>query len=205
MAVYFIKDESTGFVKIGYSDKPNKRLKSLQTSSANKLTLVHAVEGDKALESALHTRFATHRVRGEWFSLPNLDEVIASANLFTEVQRGTQSAKSAKEAIKNPLNWDLNDLVKSYENQIQRWKKLCEEMEEKKKEAQALLDEARSELQEERKQRREDRFYFTEQMDMLRHPRDELENKTPIAHLLAYALKIHIENLKNGSSFEGKL
>lgn len=84
MSVYFIKDEHTGFVKIGFSDKPEHRLKSLQTSSPNKLSLVGTVAGDKELEFVLHTTFAEHKVRGEWFSLPSVSEAIDIAEAKQE-------------------------------------------------------------------------------------------------------------------------
>lgn len=63
--VYFIA--GSGAVKIGYSSKPNQRLQALQKSTPNSLTLLKAVPGTVADEKALHRRFATYQIRGEWF------------------------------------------------------------------------------------------------------------------------------------------
>lgn len=69
MSVYFIKDEH-GWVKIGVSDKPKKRLLALQTSHADKLTIIRMIEvdgDDYQTEEWLHRRFIDRRIRGEWF------------------------------------------------------------------------------------------------------------------------------------------
>lgn len=66
--IYFIKNVANGTIKIGFSDKPNKRLSELQTGSADKLVLIKAIDGDESVEAALHEQFALHRLQGEWFS-----------------------------------------------------------------------------------------------------------------------------------------
>ncbi len=66
--IYFIKNITNGTIKIGFSDKPNKRLSELQTGSADKLVLIKAIDGDESVEAALHQQFALHRLQGEWFS-----------------------------------------------------------------------------------------------------------------------------------------
>ncbi|MDF0673749.1 MAG: GIY-YIG nuclease family protein [Nitrospira sp.] len=66
--IYFIKNIVNGQIKIGYTDKPNKRLAELQTGSTDKLVLIRAIEGDKTAEAELHSRFAVHRLQGEWFA-----------------------------------------------------------------------------------------------------------------------------------------
>jgi len=55
------------FVKIGKSANPKKRLATFQTASAASLHLITVIDGD--VERELHTRFASTRVRGEWFFL----------------------------------------------------------------------------------------------------------------------------------------
>src|SRR5882762_9415077 len=51
------------------------RLRALQTSSPFPLIFVHQIATDnpRALESALHARFADQRRHGEWFALSNKD------------------------------------------------------------------------------------------------------------------------------------
>jgi hypothetical protein len=66
--IYFIQDESTGLIKIGYTDgKVNDRLKALQTGCPGNLNLIYATDGDKPDERALHEQFKSARERGEWF------------------------------------------------------------------------------------------------------------------------------------------
>ena len=67
--VYFIEAEGTGLVKIGVGNCAYARLKSLDQMSAVPLRLLGSVKTDKlgALEKGLHSRFAAHRARGEWF------------------------------------------------------------------------------------------------------------------------------------------
>jgi len=66
--IYFIKNIANGNIKIGFSDTPNKRLADLQTGSTDKLVLIRTIEGDEAVEAALHEQFAMHRLQGEWFA-----------------------------------------------------------------------------------------------------------------------------------------
>jgi hypothetical protein len=65
--VYFILSGS-GDVKIGYSERPGRRLDQLQTGRADRLSLLAAFPGTAQLEADLHRRFAEHRKCGEWFS-----------------------------------------------------------------------------------------------------------------------------------------
>jgi hypothetical protein len=61
---YFIRSED-GPVKIGVSKDIGKRLKTLQTASHAKLTLVGYVDRD--VEAALHKRQESDHISGEWF------------------------------------------------------------------------------------------------------------------------------------------
>lgn len=68
--VYFIQCES--FIKIGVSADVTARLRQLRTSNPHDvvpLGFVHQAIAATAiaLEAELHTRFASHRHRGEWF------------------------------------------------------------------------------------------------------------------------------------------
>lgn len=65
--IYFIRNIATGNIKIGFSDTPKQRLKELQTGSADKLILMKTIEGEKEAEAALHARFASCQLEGEWF------------------------------------------------------------------------------------------------------------------------------------------
>lgn len=74
--VYFATD-GNGRVKIGLSVDPEGRLRGLQTGSGARITLIGSFKGSFSVEKALHERFASRRLVGEWFrSDPGfLDEI----------------------------------------------------------------------------------------------------------------------------------
>lgn len=61
--------------KIGMTNDTSKRIKSLQTSSPQKLELVlnFSTPDVATVEKWLHETFSSHRVNGEWFSLNQFD------------------------------------------------------------------------------------------------------------------------------------
>lgn len=65
-SVYFIADED-GFIKIGHARNVGSRLQSLQTASRQALRVVGSTPGSISDEKALHAKFASAHVRGEWF------------------------------------------------------------------------------------------------------------------------------------------
>lgn len=67
---YLMKDENTGFVKIGKSIHPQKRESTLQ-SEKPVISLFKVC--DKLIESELHNKFKNKRIRGEWFDLTKED------------------------------------------------------------------------------------------------------------------------------------
>jgi hypothetical protein len=72
--VYLILAEN-GLIKIGKSNDVYGRLKSLDTSSPLKLSLLFYIETMNAdeLEDALHGIYDDKRIKGEWFSLSDED------------------------------------------------------------------------------------------------------------------------------------
>lgn len=70
MFVYFIQcGDERGPIKIGYADNVGTRKSKLQNGCPYPLILLHwmVVDDHKAIEYALHRRFAAQRMRGEWF------------------------------------------------------------------------------------------------------------------------------------------
>lgn len=67
--IYFIQDESTLLIKIGFTDHatPAKRLCELQTASSAGLVLLSTIPGTREMEKHIHREFANLRERGEWF------------------------------------------------------------------------------------------------------------------------------------------
>ncbi len=66
---YILKDNNTGFYKIGKSINPKEREKTLQSE---KPTIKMIKEFKTDIESKLHKKYNEHRIRGEWFDLNNI-------------------------------------------------------------------------------------------------------------------------------------
>lgn len=68
--IYLITDDISYKIGISKND-PNKRLKTLQTGSANTLRIVDVFLSNYAnvLEKTLHRTFELEHHRGEWFNL----------------------------------------------------------------------------------------------------------------------------------------
>lgn len=64
--VYFLQDPQ-GSIKIGISHNVGKRISQLEQSLPYDLKLIGIMEGNLSLESTLHTKFESHRIKGEWF------------------------------------------------------------------------------------------------------------------------------------------
>jgi Meiotically up-regulated gene 113 len=118
MSVYFIIDQSER-VKIGHSGDPDSRLRALQTSHGDDLSLVRIIDGVGLItERWLHRKFDDQRVNGEWFWFidemmtimppaepPNLEEIALAKlgidrDLIKRMQRVTKrrfAALSVKE------------------------------------------------------------------------------------------------------------
>lgn len=69
--IYFIQAES-GPIKIGLTTDTHKRVGKLQCGNHETLTLLARTPGRASDEKRLHTRFAEHHIRGEWFK-PHAD------------------------------------------------------------------------------------------------------------------------------------
>jgi hypothetical protein len=67
--VYFIGNEDSGPVKIGFTsnEEPSGRLQALQTASPVKLQILGYINGSIKVENKIHSFLRLHRLRGEWF------------------------------------------------------------------------------------------------------------------------------------------
>lgn len=79
--IYFVQVGRTGPIKIGFSEKPKRRLITLQVDHFEQLHLLYTFEGSEKNERDLHTRFATSKIRGEWFKPEAVLEFIKSCSL----------------------------------------------------------------------------------------------------------------------------
>lgn len=94
--IYFITAREIGRVKIGFSDEPRQRFVKMRTDSPVPLELERICDGGKADERALHDRFASARLQGEWFAL--IPEI--------EAHMQTLAVPAAKERARS-LNQDM--------------------------------------------------------------------------------------------------
>ena len=77
--IYFIEAIGANAVKVGYSlHDPWKRVLDFQIGCPLELRLIRVAEGDEAHEAALHKRWETHRIRGEWFTLSAIEHEMSS-------------------------------------------------------------------------------------------------------------------------------
>lgn len=67
--VYFAQNPETGSIKIGTTTgDPEVRVSQIQTGACAKLVLLASVKGSNKEETALHHKFASYRLEGEWFN-----------------------------------------------------------------------------------------------------------------------------------------
>lgn len=95
--VYFIATRDRSMVKIGFSRSPQKRLRELAAASPVLLDLLATAPGRECDERALHERFLSLHVRGEWFNAsPELMNVVCAISIsgtLPEEYRGDKNTK----------------------------------------------------------------------------------------------------------------
>lgn len=72
--VYFLRAGDS--IKIGVSQNLRQRIREIRTANSSDVHMIGALVGGRHLESILHHRFRKHRIRGEWFKLDILPEVL---------------------------------------------------------------------------------------------------------------------------------
>jgi predicted GIY-YIG superfamily endonuclease len=73
--VYLIRNNNNGQIKIGRSNNPERRLKTLLTSTTDDLEIIKTIPSNSAsqMESNLHQKFRHKRINREWFALTEDD------------------------------------------------------------------------------------------------------------------------------------
>lgn len=83
--LYVIAAKKEGPVKLGLSQDPQRRVRQLQTGSAELLTIHHTEEVSdarvKIAEGALHRMLGHKRLKGEWFNM-SVEEAIAEVTFI---------------------------------------------------------------------------------------------------------------------------
>ena len=65
--IYFVQARTSQSIKIGFSKRPEARLKALATGAPEPIELLGSIVGTPSAERALHKRFDHLRISGEWF------------------------------------------------------------------------------------------------------------------------------------------
>ena len=106
--IYFIRCKCSNgdFVKIGMSDKPEYRVRKLQTGNPHRLTLLAVMDGDRFRESELHQQFSDfiHSIYGtsvNWFKLS--PEICAFIIQHCTVYNSSHELKAMADAALEPL------------------------------------------------------------------------------------------------------
>lgn len=105
--VYVIQD-GHGLCKIGRARDPRARLQALATASSTDLTLVATWPSRDAgaLEAEFHATWKAHRVRGEWFAIPDgvIEEWKQDAGT-TEPRQRVRTARQVKHTPPEDGDW----------------------------------------------------------------------------------------------------
>jgi len=122
MMIYFIQAGKNGPIKIGQTENDvENRIKQLQTGCPYKLKVVWLYYGDRWTEAALHERFASDRIRGEWFNSTEklftfIDEELTNTNdIVLENQGGTLITISEGKSYFN-ISGSYFEVTESYTN-----------------------------------------------------------------------------------------
>jgi len=98
--IYFIQQspEDDGPVKVGISNDPDRRIKSLQTGSPQKLRLRDRfwTPDDSSVESTIHKMWSSVNKRGEWFDLARYDWYHNARSLYSKVWDELHTRKLVK-------------------------------------------------------------------------------------------------------------
>lgn len=123
--VYVVRGASSGLVKIGHSGDPDRRIRSLQRSSGESLSILVTMPGGEALEERLHEMFAAHRRHGEWF------------HPAPEVLEFVKTSKSAvfQEELMERHNAEIDAALEPYQREYDRLKEKRDRAPVKRREA----------------------------------------------------------------------
>lgn len=99
--VYFITDGE--FIKIGKSENPIERMRTMQTGNARELKMLAIYQCyDEELEGYIHKRFSHDRVRGEWFRPSK--ELFSFMNYSVTSHKDFIDRLSIHKMINNPID-----------------------------------------------------------------------------------------------------
>lgn len=109
MSVYFIRAEDRGLIKIGVAKDPWSRLGKLRADCPCAVALLAFEDGDETREKELHERFASARLKGEWFA--PIPELIAHIAALPKAVRSKKRHTAATALGRYLRDRDLSDDV----------------------------------------------------------------------------------------------
>lgn len=111
--VYLMKDLRTGFHKIGESNNPHYRERTLQAEQPL-IELVEAWKTEAWVERHLHDCFKNYRLRGEWFDLPQEHIDFLINEYFIDCLRYTTSTRLSQELQKRAREIKREHIINRY-------------------------------------------------------------------------------------------
>lgn len=123
MSVYLVTCREMGLVKIGHAAQPKRRFQGFKTGSPAELVLEATFEGGAKEERELHTRFAEHRERGEWFRLcPEIEELIEANKPKVEPKwKPFEQGDRVDAFLFDPEGWLRDNPGKPIPTSVQNW------------------------------------------------------------------------------------
>jgi hypothetical protein len=73
--IYFIGNKELNICKIGFSNRPYRRIESIRKSTPFNLEIFAIVEGTIQDEKIYHSKYNEYRIKGEWFKLKDVKEI----------------------------------------------------------------------------------------------------------------------------------
>lgn len=112
--IYVIGNAKLQAYKIGYSTKPEVRLKTLRKHSPIPLELFSRtpVNNAELAEQALHKAFTKHRMHGEWFNLSYTLRNLAPSLIPSKFKKSLKSTTPA-DTLAECEQRDLNKFLQS--------------------------------------------------------------------------------------------
>jgi hypothetical protein len=111
--IYFLHNPAAAAIKIGFSQRAMKRIRTHRFNHLEPLYLIGITAGNRVNERAIHSMLMEHRLRGEWFK--TAPEVVQLANDVCEHGVGAIGLKFVAghpQASVQPVEAeDLPDLV----------------------------------------------------------------------------------------------
>lgn len=131
LEVYIIQS-SDGTLKIGHSQHPEGRLKTLQTGNSNTLQLAWSMRHKKAhvVESKAQRELSETKVNGEWFRIDLLEAVRTIEHVMNSLEPEMEDDVTNAVAARSLRYWmqkNHNEIMRRFDRPS--WKALARELE----------------------------------------------------------------------------